>query len=166
MKYWPRPLGAGYPPSMTTRTHGAPTSSDVAPTVRAFAMIPNKRILIVDDSPASLVWQLVLLQEERYETLTTNHLDEGVRIAKLERPDLVLLNISAGFAAGVAASRALRAQPETRNIPIMVVTRLRGIGEALSELESVCDEHITRPFDGVEYLTKVRRCLERSPKSA
>ena len=166
MKYWPRLLGAGYPPTQATRIHRAQTSSGAAPTARAHAMTPNKRILIVDDTPASLVWQLVLLQEESYETLTTNHLEEGIRIAKLERPDLVLLNISGGFSAGVAASRALRAQPETRNIPIMAITRLRGIGEALSELESVCDEHITRPFDGVEYLTKVRRCLERSPRIA
>jgi DNA-binding response OmpR family regulator len=130
-------------------------------------MIPKKkRILIVDESPASLVWQLVLLQEDCYETLTTNHFEEGVRIAKLERPDLLLLNISAGFSAGVVASRALRALPETRNIPIMMITRLRGIGEALKELELVCDEHITNPFDGVEYLAKVRRCLEIAPRRA
>ena len=128
-------------------------------------MIPKKkRILIVDDSPASLVWQLVLLQEECYETLTTNHLEEGVRIAQLERPDLLLLDASAGLSAGVVASRALRALPETRDIPIMMITRLRGMGDALEELETVCDEHITKPFDAMEYLTKVRRCLERAPR--
>ena len=123
----------------------------------------KKRILIVDESPASLVWQLVLLQEEHYDTLTTTQLDEGVRIAKLERPDLLLIDASSGLSAGLVASRALRAQPETRDIPIMMITRLRGIGENLSDLETVCDEHITKPFDGVEYLTKVRRCLERTP---
>lgn len=128
-------------------------------------MMPQKkRILIVDESPASLVWQLVLLQEEHYDTLTTTQLDEGVRIAKLERPDLLLLDASSGLSAGVVASRALRAQPETRDIPIMMITRLRGIGDTLKDLEAVCDEHITKPFDGVEYLTKVRRCLERAPR--
>jgi DNA-binding response OmpR family regulator len=126
-------------------------------------MIPQKkRILIVDESPSSLVWQLVLLQEEHYDTLTTTHLDEGVRIAKLERPDLLLLDASGRLSAGVVASRALRSQPETRDIPIMMITRLRGVGDTLKDLEAVCDEHITKPFDGVEYLTKVRRCLERS----
>ena len=162
MKYWPRPLGPGYPPPRPRRIRRTPSSIDAAAIARGHHMIPKKkRILIVDESPASLVWQLVLLQEEHYETLTTTHLDEGVRIAKLERPDLLLLDASAGLSAGVVASRALRALPETRNIPIMMITRLRGMGDALAELEAVCDEHITKPFDGVEYLTKVRRCLER-----
>ena len=47
------------------------------------------RVLLIDDSPTSLVWQLVLLQEEQYDTLTANTTGEGVRIAKMERPDLV-----------------------------------------------------------------------------
>ena len=62
-------------------------------------MIPHrKRILIVDHSPTSLVWQLVLLQEERYDTLTATTPDEGVRIATLERPDLVILDAASRHA--------------------------------------------------------------------
>ena len=130
-------------------------------------MIPKqkKRILIVDDSPSSLVWQLVLLQEEHYDTLTANHPDEGVRIAKLERPDLVLMDVASRSSDALAACRALRAAPETSTIPIMLVTTHRVLGRAKAELESVCDEHIAKPLNGVEYLMKIRRCLEGRVRS-
>jgi len=125
-------------------------------------MLPKKkRILIVDDSPSSLVWQLVLLQEEHYDTLTANHADEGMRIAVMERPDLVLIDAASRSSEAFAACRALRASPQTSGIPIMVVTTSRVMGGAPADLDGMCDEHIAKPLDGVEYLMKVRRCLER-----
>ena len=125
-------------------------------------MIPTKkRILIVDDSPASLVWQLVLLQEERYDTLTANRADEGVRIARLERPDLILIDIASRASEGFAACRALRAAPETTAIPIMVITS-RIWPKAAPGTDASFDEQITKPFDAVEYRTKIRRCLAKA----
>ena len=120
----------------------------------------KKRILIVDDSPASLVWQLVLLQEERYDTLTANHADEGVRIATMERPDLILIDIASRASEGFAACRALRAAPETTDIPIMLITSNVWSNPSVGA-DAKFDEQITKPFDAVEYRMKVRRCLER-----
>ncbi|MEO6525809.1 MAG: response regulator [Gemmatimonadaceae bacterium] len=123
-------------------------------------MIPKKRILIVDPSPASLVWQLVLLQEERYDTLTATQAEEGIRIARMELPDLILLDVASSPAEGMAACRTLRRASETSHIPILVITS-NGFGSGLSRADVGFDERITKPFDGVEYLTKIRRCLER-----
>ena len=126
-------------------------------------MIPRqkKRILIVDGTPSSLVWQLVLLQEEHYDTLTATHPEEGVRIAKLERPDLVLMDVGTRSPDVFAACRALRAAPETKAIPIMLIATYRVLGRPPAELEAVADECISKPFDSVEYLMKVRRCIAR-----
>jgi CheY-like chemotaxis protein len=121
----------------------------------------NKRVLIVDDSPTALVWQLLLLQGEGYDTLTATDGAEGVRIALLERPDLILLDVTMPSMDGYAACRALRDASETRDIPILMVTTNGDMGSTLAGFEAGCNEYITKPLDRVEYLTKVRSYLDR-----
>ena len=129
---------------------------------RGRSMTPQKkRILIVDDSPTALVWQLLLLHGERYETLTAADGAEGVRIAKLERPDLILLDVMMPSMDGFAACRALRAAPETRDIPILMVTTNGDMVNTLAGFEAGCNEYITKPFERTEYLTKIRSYLDR-----
>jgi CheY-like chemotaxis protein len=122
---------------------------------------PKKRILIVDDSPTALVWQLLLLQGERYDTLTATDGAEGVRIALLERPDLILLDVTMPSMDGFAACRALRAAPETREIPIIMVTTNGDMLNTLAGFEAGCNEYITKPLERTEYLTKIRSYLDR-----
>jgi DNA-binding response OmpR family regulator len=120
----------------------------------------KKRLLIIDASPASLVWQLVLLQEEQFDTLTASRADEGLRIARLELPDLVLIDVATRTADGLAVCRALRAAPETSGIPIILILS-RGLGGTSMRVDVEFDERITKPLDGAEYLMKIRRCLEK-----
>ena len=127
-------------------------------------MIPHrKRILVVDDSPTSLVWQLVLLQEERYDTLTATTPDEGVRLATEERPDLVILDSATRPGDMAAAAESLRADPRTDGIPILVLSPGGLRGRALDALRACGDEQVTKPLQGSEYLRKVRDLLARRP---
>ena len=125
-------------------------------------MIPyRKRILVVDDSPTSLVWQLVLLQEERYDTLTATTPDEGVGIARDERPDLVILDATRRYADVVAMANALRADPQTNDIPILMLISCGSRGHALDVLRASCDEHVAKPLQGSDYLRKVGELIVR-----
>jgi DNA-binding response OmpR family regulator len=125
-------------------------------------MIPQKkRILIVDDSPTALVWQLLLLQGENYDTLTATDGAEGVRIAMLEQPDLILLDVTMPSMDGFAACRALRASPKTKNIPVLMVTTNGDMVSTLAGFEAGCNEYITKPLERAEYLTKIRSYLDR-----
>jgi DNA-binding response OmpR family regulator len=129
---------------------------------RGRSMTPQKkRILIVDDSPTALVWQLLLLHDERYDTFTAASGAEGVRIAKLERPNLILLDVMMPSMDGFAACRALRAARETRDIPILMVTTNGDAVNTLACFEAGCNDYITKPFERTEYLTKIRCYLDR-----
>lgn len=121
----------------------------------------KKRVLIVDDSPTALVWQLLLLQGESYDTLTASDGAEGVRVARLERPDLILLAVTPPSMDGYAACRALRAAPETRDIPVLMIATNGDTGSMLAGFEAGCSEYITKPLDRAEYLGKVRGYLDR-----
>jgi CheY-like chemotaxis protein len=121
----------------------------------------KKRILIVDDSPTALTWQRLLLQLEQYETLTARDGAEGIRVAQSERPDLILLDVSMPNMDGFEACRALRADPETCDIPILMVTTHSEMENVLAGFEAGCNEYITKPLERNEYLTKVRSYLNR-----
>jgi len=121
----------------------------------------KKRILIVDDSPTALMWQKLLLRLEEYETLTARDGVEGVRIARAERPDLILLDVSMPNMDGFEACRALRAAPETKDIPILMVTTHSEMGNVIAGFEAGCNEYLTKPLERAEYLTKVRSYLHR-----
>ena len=121
----------------------------------------KKRILIVDDSPTVLMWQKQLLKFEQYETITAADGEEGVRVAREERPDLILLDVSMPKMDGFEACRALRAAPETQNIPILMVTTHSEMGNVIAGFEAGCNEYLTKPLDRSEYLTKVRSYLHR-----
>lgn len=118
------------------------------------------RILLVDDSPTSLVWQLVLLQEEEYDTLTANTTGEGVRIARLERPDLVILDATSRYDEVVAAATELRGDPATADIPILIVIGSARV-RAAADFASIADDRVEKPLDRVEYLYKIRELLSR-----
>jgi CheY-like chemotaxis protein len=122
---------------------------------------PKKRILIVDDSPTALMWQKLLLRMEQYETLTACDGEEGVRVAREKQPDLILLDVSMPKMDGFEACRALRASPETRDIPILMVTTHSEMDNVLAGFEAGCNEYLTKPLERAEYLTKVRSYLNR-----
>ena len=123
------------------------------------------RVLLIDDSATSLVWQLVLLQEEQYDTLTANTTGEGVRIARMERPDLVILDATTRYADVVAAATELRADPATCRIPILIVVG-SGRSRAAADFGPISDDQIDKPLDRSEYLQKIRSLLGRRRRVA
>jgi CheY-like chemotaxis protein len=121
----------------------------------------KKRVLIVDDSPTSVMWQQLLLKLEGYETLTALNGAEGVRIAREQLPDLVLMDVSMPAMDGFAACRTLRAAAETMHIPILMVTTHSEMHNVLEGYEAGCNEYLTKPLERDEYLVKVRSYLAR-----
>ena len=122
---------------------------------------PKKRILIVDDSPTARMWQQLLLSHEQYATLTAHDGAEGIEVARRERPDLILLDVSMPGMDGFEACRALRAAPETKDIPILMVTTHSEMENVLAGFEAGCNEYLTKPLERTEYLVKVRSYLNR-----
>jgi CheY-like chemotaxis protein len=163
-KYWLRHSGHGYPHATTDPTplrraiitivHGGGYRGPSMPSQK-------KRILIVDDSATARMWQQLLLSHEQYVTLVAQDGAEGVEIARRERPDLILLDVSMPTMDGFAACRALRAAPETRDIPILMVTTHSEMENVLAGFEAGCNEYITKPLERSEYLVKVRSYLNR-----
>lgn len=119
----------------------------------------RKRILIVDDSATSLLWQRMILGAEEYDVLTAKDGREGVATAVAERPDLVLMDAVMPNMGGFEACRALRTHEATARVPVIMVTTKSGAKSVEEGHQSGCNDYITKPIDKLELLTKVKSFL-------
>jgi DNA-binding response OmpR family regulator len=119
----------------------------------------KKKILLVDDSPTAILWQRLILEADHYEIVVATDGEEGVRLAKTEQPDLVLLDVMMPRMDGFEALREIRADDALRTTPILMVTTRSEMANVMQGYESGCNEYITKPVDRSELLMKVRSYL-------
>jgi CheY-like chemotaxis protein len=135
-----------------TRAHPRdPERSDASAAAR-------KKVLLVDDSSTVLFMERALLSRS-YEVITASDGREGVQRALADKPDLILMDVMMPQMSGVEAVRTLRAVPETKHIPIIMVSTRGELKSVERGYESGCNDYVTKPFSGVELLAKVKSCL-------
>jgi two-component system cell cycle response regulator DivK len=116
-----------------------------------------KKVLIVEDHPDMrelLSWQIELMG---FLPIAAKHGKEGVEKAITEQPNLILMDIMMPGMDGWEAARALRANPATRDIPILAATALFRDSDLKSCLEAGCNAYIVKPFTFQELQGKVRQ---------
>jgi len=131
------------------------------PTNRQSPVMRRKKILLVDDSPTAILWQRLILEDDKYDILVATDGEEALRVAKAERPDLILLDVVMPGMSGFDTLRALRADPDLHDLAILMVTTRGEMENMVRGYESGCNEYITKPVDRAELLTKVRSYLQR-----
>ncbi len=119
----------------------------------------RKKILLVDDADTILMMERMILNKGGYELITAKDGQEAVAKAVAERPDLILMDVVMPRMNGFEALKQLRSQEATKTIPIVMVTT-RGEEENVETgYQSGCDDYITKPFNGLEVLAKVKNYL-------
>lgn len=121
----------------------------------------GKVTLIVEDDPKSLKLFRDLLQIEGYTTLEASDGKQAVEIAKAERPDLILMDIQMPVMDGLEATKILKADTETRDIPIIALTSYAMKGDKEKILQAGCHGYMTKPIDTREFLKKIIEYLSR-----
>jgi two-component system cell cycle response regulator len=114
------------------------------------------RILVVDDIEANVRLLQAKLQAEYYDVLTANDGVTALAIAAAEKPDIVLLDVMMPGMDGFQVCRRLKDDPETRHIPVVLVTALDGRGDRITGLESGADEFLTKPIDDIMLFARVK----------
>jgi putative two-component system response regulator len=121
-------------------------------------MTDKKKILIVDDSPAVLQLEEVMLTRA-YDVVRAETGGQALQMAIEHRPDLILLDIMMPKIDGFEVCRLLRNIPSTKDIPIIIVTAL-GDKKAEHTAYSVgATDYLTKPIDRAALLAKVDRCM-------
>ncbi|HET6979450.1 MAG TPA: PAS domain S-box protein [Pyrinomonadaceae bacterium] len=120
-------------------------------------------VLIVNDEPDQLTLMGNLLRKAGYTVLTAEDGVEGLSLARKERPDLVISDVTMPRMNGLDFCRAIRADVELKTVPILLVTALQKDTEsAVAGLQAGADDYLEFPFDSARLVAKVSRLLERA----
>jgi CheY-like chemotaxis protein len=129
------------------------------------------RILIGDDCATSRLVQERILRHTGHEIMMASDGVEVVEAARSQAPDLILLDLRMPRVGGLEALRELKRSPQTRHVPVVVVTVCGDTGAFKQAAESGCSAFLTKPFDADALLMSVERNLAmgsrtRSPNVA
>ena len=121
------------------------------------------RILIVDDSPTEMYKLTGMLEKHGHEVLKAENGADGVALARLEKPDVVLMDIVMPGLNGFQATRQLTKDPETGNIPVIVVTTKDQETDMVWAQRQGAKGYLTKPVDEEQLILKVKKVLEENP---
>lgn len=122
----------------------------------------KRRVLIIEDEPHIVLSLEFLLQREGYETAAATDADEGLALVRRLHPDVVLLDIMMPKRNGYEICQTIKADPELRGIPIIMVSARGQEVEVLKGLELGASAYVTKPFGNAEILEAVRAVLPRA----
>jgi two-component system, cell cycle response regulator DivK len=121
-------------------------------------------ILIVEDNDKNRKLVRDLLQVKGYRTVESETAEEGLRLAREHRPALILMDIQLPGMDGIEALRALRADPATRQIPVVAVTASAMTHSRQTIVAAGFDGYQSKPIDVKGFLAAVAQMLGRGPR--
>jgi len=121
----------------------------------------SKKILIVEDEEDILDLVQLYLKKEGYRTYTASTGLEGLRQAKAEQPDLVVLDLMLTEMDGLEVCKQIRADPRLSRTPIIMLTAKAEEADTVIGLELGADDYVTKPFSPKALVARVKALLRR-----
>ena len=118
------------------------------------------RILIVEDGEVNMALAVAILERFGHVALQAVTGAQGLAIARAQQPDVVLMDIQLPDMDGLEATRQLRADPRTRDIPVIAVTAYAMRGDEETMREAGCDGYITKPIQYRAFLEEVEAVVK------
>jgi len=122
----------------------------------------DKKILLVEDNPVNRRLAEFLLRSQGYQVRAATNAQEAFDTIKAERPDLILMDVQLPGMDGLEATRKLKAEPNTRDIPVVAVTSYAMKGDREKALAAGCSGYITKPIDKDTFVREVATVLSGS----
>ena len=123
--------------------------------------MPSGTVLVCDDDPVIVNLLQVNFEIEGYDVIAATGGEAGLAQARLGHPDVIVLDVMMPGIDGLEVARRLRADAETRSIPIILLSAKAQSSDIQAGL-AVADEYVTKPFEPLELLERVKTVMDRS----
>ncbi len=120
------------------------------------------RVLVVEDEDALSALLEYNLEKEGFEVRLSADGEDALLVIEEDKPDLVLLDWMLPGLSGIEICRRIRAQPDTRDIPVIMLTARSDEDDRIRGLDTGADDYLTKPFSIPELTARVRALMRRS----
>ncbi len=118
------------------------------------------RVLVVEDNKDNMILIVDVLTSLGYAVLQSWDGQDGVIKAQTEKPDLILMDLSLPKMDGWMATRMLKADPSTQDIPVIALTAHAMVGDREKALEAGCDDYLSKPLNLAKLVAKLSEYLD------
>ena len=119
-------------------------------------------VLIVEDNAANMTLALFLLESAGHTVLSATNAETGLKLARAEQPQLILMDIQLPGMDGLAATTLLKGSLATRSIPVIALTALAMKGDEERIRAAGCDGYIAKPIRYQDFLATIAAHLVRA----
>jgi CheY-like chemotaxis protein len=122
------------------------------------------KVLLIEDNEQNRYLATFLLEKHGYAVVSAADGPAGIELARTDRPALILLDIQLPLMDGYAVARALRNNPDLRDIPIIAVTSFAMVGDREKSLAAGCNGYLEKPINPDTFVTEIERFLPQNKK--
>jgi two-component system, OmpR family, KDP operon response regulator KdpE len=126
-------------------------------------MSDHATALVVDDEKQIRKFLRIVLEEDHYRVLESESGKQGLADVALRRPDVVLLDLGLPDMEGIAVLKRLR---EWSQVPVLILSVRDGPEDKVAALDAGADDYVTKPFEALELLARLRAIQRRSHSAA
>ena len=123
------------------------------------------KVLLIEDNEMNRDILLRRLSRRGYLVVSAVDGRQGVEMARSERPDIILMDMSLPVMDGWEATRRVKADDDMRNVPVIGLTAHAMSGDREKALAAGCDDYDTKPVELDRLIEKIERLLRERPRS-
>jgi len=120
----------------------------------------GNKILVIEDNALNLELATDILEANGHVVYQARTAEEGLRLAKGASPDVILMDLSLPGMDGLVATKALKADPATRHLPVIALTAHAMRGDEQGALDAGCDGYLSKPIDTATFPARVAGFIE------
>ena len=117
--------------------------------------MPAEKILLIEDNAVNRDLTQFLLEAQGYQVQEAASAEEGFELLKTDQPALIVMDIQLPGMDGLEATKRLKQNPATRDIPVLAVTSYAMKGDRESAAAAGCAGYVTKPIDKTTFLREV-----------